>query len=372
MRIKKFLPVFIPMFFIAAFAFADDESVPYDEYQPPLVYIYDDLSIHFLELGNKYTGDCVFIKYGDIDILIDAGSRQSSAATIRAYIDGYVSDGKLEYVIATHAHQDHIAGFYSTRTTTGIFESYEIGIIIDFPKTNSSSVTYSNYKNARTAAVERGAVHYDALQCYNNEDGAQRVYELGAFIKLEILYNYFYENSSGSENNYSVCMRIVQNENQFIFTGDLEREGEERLAAYYEEYYGGLGHCVLYKGGHHGSNTSGSEKLLAAISPDYVCICSCTGTSEYGAGPQNVFPSQGFIDRVAPYTDNVYITTLITDYANNVFGPLNGNIVLYVSGGIVALKCSDNNTKLKDTEWFLINRKMPEAWMNTEADEEFQ
>ncbi|MDR0455314.1 MAG: MBG domain-containing protein, partial [Treponema sp.] len=32
-----------------------------------------DLSIHFLELGNKYTGDCVYVNYGDIDILIDAG-----------------------------------------------------------------------------------------------------------------------------------------------------------------------------------------------------------------------------------------------------------------------------------------------------------
>ena len=41
----------------------------------------EELSIHFLELGNKYTGDCVYIKAGNNDILIDAGSRNSSSET---------------------------------------------------------------------------------------------------------------------------------------------------------------------------------------------------------------------------------------------------------------------------------------------------
>ena len=147
----------------------------------------NDLSIHFLELGNRFTGDCIYINYGEIDILIDAGSRQSSAATIIAYIDNHIQDNKLEFVIATHAHQDHIAGFYSSTGNTGIFDAYEIGIIIDFPKTNSTTVTYNNYKAARDEAVTRGAVHYTALQCFNNEDGAQRIYDLGGDVWLEIL-----------------------------------------------------------------------------------------------------------------------------------------------------------------------------------------
>ena len=333
----------------------------------PYVIQSGDLSIHFLELGNKYTGDCVYVNYGDIDILIDAGSRQSSALTIKAYVDNYIRDGKLEYVIATHAHQDHIAGFSSTRTVTGIFESYEIGTIIDFPKTNSNTVVYNNYKNYRDRTVEKGTVHYTALQCYNNEDGAQRVYDLGSGVKLEILYSCFYENQTGSENNYSVCMKIIQDENQYIFTGDLEMEGENRLVEYYDEHYGGLGHCVLYKGGHHGSNTSSNEKLMEAISPEYVCVCSCAGSSEYRASPQNVFPSQGFVDRVAPYTDEVYITTLVADYASNEYTSLNGNIVFLVRGGGIAVMCSNSSRKLKDTEWFLENRQMPDAWIRKDS-----
>ena len=339
-----------------------DEAGNYSNARQPSTSKSADLNIHFPELGNRYTGDCVYINYGNIDILIDAGSRISSAITIKAYIDNYIQDNKLEYVIATHGHRDHIAGFVSSPAITGIFESYEIETLIDFPMTNSDSYVYHNYVAARGKLIENGTAHYTALQCYRNEGKARRIHDLGNGVKLEILYNYFYENPSHSENNYSVVARIIQDGMQYLFTGDLETEAEDLLVDYYEAHYGGLGHCILYKASHHGSNTSGGEKLMAAISPKYICVCACAGTHEYGALPPNIFPSQGFIDRAAPYTDRIYITTLITDYQNNKFTPFNGNIFFRVSQGIVSIKCSNNDLKLKDSEWFLANRQMPEAW----------
>lgn len=75
------------------------------------VYVSGDLQIHFMELGNNYTGDSIYIKAGETDILIDAGSRANSTDATSEYIDRYCTDGTLEYVIATHADQDHIAGF---------------------------------------------------------------------------------------------------------------------------------------------------------------------------------------------------------------------------------------------------------------------
>ena len=91
------------------------------------------LQIHFPELGSYYTGDCTYIKAGDVDILIDAGSRAESVPAIQSYIDQYVTDGKLEYVIVTHAHQDHYAGF--AVTDGSIFDLYECEVIIDFALT---------------------------------------------------------------------------------------------------------------------------------------------------------------------------------------------------------------------------------------------
>jgi hypothetical protein len=107
---------------------------------------------------------------------------------------------------------------------------------------------------------------------------------------------------------------------------------------------------------------------MAAIKPEYICVCSCAGSSEYRASWQNVFPSQGFINRIAPYTDKVYVTTLVTDYNNNEYTSLNGNIVFFVSGGNISVIGSNNSLKLKDTEWFWINRQMPDAWLRKEDD----
>ena len=50
---------------------------------------YKELQFHFIELGNEYTGDCTYIKAGELDILIDAGSRKSSATAIKEYVDKY-------------------------------------------------------------------------------------------------------------------------------------------------------------------------------------------------------------------------------------------------------------------------------------------
>jgi len=318
------------------------------------------LSFHFFELGNQYTGDSIYINYGDIDILVDAGSRQSSSTTIRSYLDKHVKDNKLEYVIVTHAHQDHIAGFNNTSTITGLF-SYKIGTIIDFPKVINATQTYNSYLSAVATMVKNGAVHYNALQCFKNEDGAQRIYELGDGIKLEILYNYYYDHTQNkSENDYSVCFRIIQDGKQYLFTGDLEKAGEDRLVEYYAANFGGLGQCVLYKAGHHGSVTSSNTKLMAAIKPEYVFVTACVGTSEYTDSNPTKFPSQDFVNRIAPYTDKVYATTYAGNYP--AFSSFNGDIVFSVSNGTFNIDCSNNNLKLKETEWFKQNRAIPAAW----------
>jgi hypothetical protein len=45
-------------------------------------------------------------------------------------------------------------------------------------------------------------------------------------------------------------------------------------------------------------------------------------------------------------------------------------IIFLVSGGDITVICSNNNLKLKDTEWFLINRQMPDGWVKNKDDEE--
>ncbi|MBO5394861.1 MAG: MBL fold metallo-hydrolase [Clostridia bacterium] len=341
-----------------------------DEYNPPKlkeeVVVNGDLEIHFMELGNIYTGDSIYIKCGENDILVDAGSRRDSATAIKNYVDQYCTDGTLEYVIATHADEDHISAFVSTQSRQGIFEYYAVETIIDFPKSDKDTDIYAKYQEARDLEVsENGAVHYTALECYNNEGGAKRVIPLSEDVELEILYNYYYEHDSDDENNYSVCFMINQGSNHYLFTGDLEKEGEAKLVDFYKPL-GGLPKCILYKAGHHGSGTSSSPALMADIDPDYVVVCTCAGTSQYTDNNDTQFPTQEMINNIAPYTDKIYVTTMVDNYvdkadwkSSGTVKSMNGNIVFKVVDGVESISCSNNNTILKDTDWFKEHRTWP-------------
>ena len=335
---------------------------PVDENAPPAhsadghntVYNSDDVAVHFLELGNKYTGDCVLIDVGETEILIDAGSKRNSAPAIKEYVDNYCDDGKLEYVIATHAHEDHIAAFVGNATYPGIFKTYEVGTIIDFPKTDSTSGAYKDYVSARDELVGKGTVHYNALQCWNNEGGAKRTYQIATGVTLSVLYQKYYETKASTENNYSVCVLLTQGGNNFLFTGDLEEAGEKSLAA-----ENNLPKVKVFKGGHHGSATSNTDALLSKIQPEIVCVCTCCGSSEYKASAKNVFPSESFVNVVSKYTDKIYITTLMNDYSKGDFTSMNGNIRVISDGSKITVDCSNNNTIFKETAWFKANRTWP-------------
>lgn len=331
----------------------------------------EQLSIHFLTLGNGNNGDCVYIKAGQTDVLIDAGSTRASADTIAAYVDRYCTDGVLEYVVATHADNDHISAFAGSSSVPGIFDRYKCNTIIQFARTNKNTDVYKDYCAKRDAEVESGAKCYTALECYNNANGAHRSYALSDEVVLNVLYQEFYEQSTTNENDYSVCLCITQGDNYYYLLGDLERAGELSLIE-----HNTLHKAVLYKGGHHGSRTSASQELMSVLQPQYVCVCCVAGSTEYTQNLPNTFPTQDFIDRVAPYTDAVYATCVaeltVSDgkYKVTDYGDLNGNIVFACTDGNVTMYFSASDAKLKDTEWFGEYRTCPDSWKSGAPAEE--
>lgn len=337
---------------------------------------YDDFSIHFMELGNEFAGDSVYIKAGDVDILVDAGSRGDSATTIEEYVNKYCTDGVLEYVISTHAHQDHIAGFVGktdskaknfkneTVGKTGIFYYYDVKNIIDFTYSDASgtlnkeqkssevgtSSLYGRYLAAREYAISKGANYYTAKDLWDNDS---HKISLTGDITMDVLYNYYYFNKSSDVNNYSVCTLFSYNDKHYLLTGDLEKDGEEKLA----EYYNGttaektLPHVELFKAGHHGSKTSSNDCLLSKITPGICVACCCAGSTEYTVNNDNIFPTQDFINRIAKYTEKVYVTTLY-DQAEGKNVSMNGNVIISSNGTDVGISATNNLTLLKDTTWF--------------------
>ena len=72
-----------------------------------------------------------------------------------------------------------------------------------------------------------------------------------------------------NKNNYSIATKITFGETDILLTGDAEELAENEILK--------TGYDIesdIFKAGHHGSDSSNSEKFLKAIRPKYVII-SC-------------------------------------------------------------------------------------------------
>lgn len=308
--------------------------------------VYDDFQIHFMQIGNNRNGDAIYIKAGDNDILIDAGNENTS--TIKNYMNNYVKDNKLEYLIVTHSDADHLDGIVGTNKEPGILDSYEIDTLIDFNFAANETQLYKKYIEKRDNLVKENKIkHYTASECLDNGNKDEACYDLGNGITMNILYNKYYFEPSKNNNDHSVITLFKYNNHNFLLTGDLEKDGEKAFVEHYKNK--NFPNVDLYKAGHHGSKTSSNAEFLSLIKPS-ICVASCSaGNPEYTNNYLNVFPTQDFITRISKYTDQVFATSYGMDSEEK---PLNGNVIVSCNGNETAVACSNNVTLLKDTEWF--------------------
>lgn len=75
--------------------------------EPPLAHGEGELQVHFLDVGQ---GDSILILFPDgKDMLIDCGTtRGGSWEAVDEYMDDYVTDGQLDYLMLTHTDKDHV------------------------------------------------------------------------------------------------------------------------------------------------------------------------------------------------------------------------------------------------------------------------
>lgn len=204
-----------------------------------------DMTVHFLDVGDA---DCSYIKCGDINILIDAADKEPKGKVVNYLKNQGVE--KLDLVVATHPHRDHIGQM------SDVLENFEVAQFIEpeIPeKSNAVTVTYERMLEV-LADKKIGANLVTA--------GFNTV--LGD-VKIEVVGPISHDNEN--LNNNSVVLRIIYKSVRFLFTGDAEKaEEQEILSKKYD-----ISADVL-KVGHHGSTTSTTQKFLHAVSPKYAVI----------------------------------------------------------------------------------------------------
>lgn len=205
--------------------------------------------VHYIDVGQ---GDCSLILCDGEAMLIDGGEA-SESSKVYAYLKAHGVD-HLEYMVATHAHSDHIGGL------SGALNYASVGTAF-CPVTEYDSKTFSNL------------VKYLGNQGLGiTVPSAGDTFVLGS-ATVQVLGP---QKEYDDPNDMSIVLKITYGETSFLFTGDAERTAEaDILDAGYD-----LSATVL-KVGHHGSDTSTSYPFLREIMPEYAVIQVGTDNS-YG------------------------------------------------------------------------------------------
>ena len=230
------------------------------------------LEIYVLEMCGIY-GDSIYLKQGNVDILIDAGW-DTDGAYVRDFVDEYCKDGVLDLLVATHPHGDHVGGM-----ATALTNVETIANIIDYGTFASTPTSSENglaaYEILKKEYIENGTKYTSAYAAVN---GGQKVLSFNEDFSVEVLNtgNYYTSGvaTTADPNGHSVSLLFKYKDFTFLTQGDANDDQETGLLANED-----LPEVTMYKASHHASNGSNSRPFLDKINPKEVVISASRALS---------------------------------------------------------------------------------------------
>lgn len=242
------------------------------------------LNVYFIDVGQA---DSILLENKGHYMLIDAGNNEDGPKLVKYFSEFGIKE--FDYVVGTHAHEDHIGGmddiiknfkidnFYmpDAITTTKTFEDVldaleETNVIFQTPKVN---------------------------QTFNLQDTTITTLSVTADEK--------------NLNDTSIVLKVKHGTNTFLFMGDASTKIEKNL----------LNKDIksdVLKVGHHGSRYSTSLEFLKKVSPEYAVI---------SVGENNTYkhPHEEILKRLEEQNIQIYRT----DKQGTILAKSNGSIITF-------------------------------------------
>lgn len=244
----------------------------------------NNLKITYLDVGQA---DSILIEENNEYMLIDAGNNEDGPYLVNYFKSLGIE--KFEYVIGTHAHEDHIGGM------DDIIKNFSIGTFY-MPEVLTTTKTFEDILDV----LEEKQVAFNSPEIDKSFTFADTT--------IETLY---IDNNSKDLNDSSIVLRLKHVTNTFLFTGDASTKVEKKLLDKNIQ-------SDVLKLGHHGSSYSTSKAFLDKVNPTYAII---------SVGENNTYkhPQDEIIKRL----ENKNIKIYRTDESGSIVAESNGSIITF-------------------------------------------
>ncbi len=242
-------------------------------------------TIQFPDVGQ---GDCALITLASgKNILIDGGGAYDDRFDIgRRIVAPYLwNQGihRIDLVVLSHPHPDHMNGLKYLVRTFAIGEVWTSGLDKDLP----------GYAELERLVSDRGIPH----RVVSATDPPVALVD----AEVRILhpapgFRSRERKAYAAENNRSLVVRIAMEGKVFLFTGDIGKDAEQELLRSSADL-----RCDLIKVPHHGSKSSSSEPFLSRTRPE-IGIVTVGRRNRYG------HPSPEVVDRYQTTGTRLYRT----------------------------------------------------------------
>ncbi len=210
------------------------------------------MKVNFIDVEQ---GDSILVQLPDgRNMLVDAGTRDAGIKVINYLKNAGVK--KIDYLVATHPHEDHIGGM------AAVIRGFKVGAIY-MPKATHTTKTYIDLLET---------IQSKGLKITTAEAGIKIIDTGGLSVFVLAPNSAAYEDL----NNYSAVIKLTYGKIGFLLTGDALAQSEKEMLAKGTDL-----RADVLKAGHHGSYSSASQGFLDAVNPKYAVISVGAG-NDYG------------------------------------------------------------------------------------------